>query len=195
MHRKRPTFLTDMGLLMFLAVTASLLGYCQTDEKGKTQRRDSRPRFAYHIPYLLPFLIFLPRARVSLSTPAAAAASKEIRISLSASSNSDEGEGTRENSAVREKERRRLTFMAAGMSSSREFTYSESGLMVAAHIHCRSAFNSARDHSALHPAWRPFVNTPARMIISGTSRASLLTLNPRIVGRWLKVTVFRAKAF
>ncbi|KAL6266369.1 hypothetical protein P5V15_003224 [Pogonomyrmex californicus] len=33
MHRKRPTFLTDMGLLMFLAVTASLLGYCQTDEK------------------------------------------------------------------------------------------------------------------------------------------------------------------
>ncbi|GAB1864441.1 Chondroitin sulfate proteoglycan 4 [Camponotus japonicus] len=33
MHRKRPAFLNDMGLLMFLAVTASLLGYCQTDEK------------------------------------------------------------------------------------------------------------------------------------------------------------------
>ncbi|XP_011875001.1 PREDICTED: chondroitin sulfate proteoglycan 4-like [Vollenhovia emeryi] len=33
MQRKRPAFLTDMGLLMFLAVTASLLGYCQTDEK------------------------------------------------------------------------------------------------------------------------------------------------------------------
>lgn len=41
MHRKELAFLTDMGLLMFLAVTASLLGYCQTDEKGKTQRRDS----------------------------------------------------------------------------------------------------------------------------------------------------------
>lgn len=27
-------FLNDMELLMFLAVTASLLGYCQTDEKG-----------------------------------------------------------------------------------------------------------------------------------------------------------------
>lgn len=28
-------FLNDMGLLMFLALTASLLlGYCQTDEKG-----------------------------------------------------------------------------------------------------------------------------------------------------------------
>ncbi|KMQ96144.1 chondroitin sulfate proteoglycan 4 [Lasius niger] len=33
MHRKRPASLNDMGLLMFLAVTASLLGYCQTDEK------------------------------------------------------------------------------------------------------------------------------------------------------------------
>lgn len=36
--RKRPgrslMFLNDMELLMFLAVTASLLGYCQTDEKG-----------------------------------------------------------------------------------------------------------------------------------------------------------------
>lgn len=28
-------FLNDMGLLMFLALTASLLGYCQTHEKGK----------------------------------------------------------------------------------------------------------------------------------------------------------------
>ncbi|EZA55502.1 Chondroitin sulfate proteoglycan [Ooceraea biroi] len=33
MHGNRPAFLTDMGLLMFLAVTASLLGCCQTDEK------------------------------------------------------------------------------------------------------------------------------------------------------------------
>jgi len=41
-----------MGLLMFLAVTASLLGYCQTDEKGKThENHDSRPSFAYRIPF------------------------------------------------------------------------------------------------------------------------------------------------
>jgi len=84
-----------MGLLMFLAVTASLLGYCQTDEKGKAQSRDSRPPFAYHTPFSSSLSLF-PRARVSLSTTAAKAASKEIRISLSASSNSDEGEGTRE---------------------------------------------------------------------------------------------------
>ncbi|KOC68137.1 Chondroitin sulfate proteoglycan 4, partial [Habropoda laboriosa] len=31
--RRSLMFLNDMGLLMFLAVTASLLGYCQTDEK------------------------------------------------------------------------------------------------------------------------------------------------------------------
>lgn len=99
---------------MFLAVTASLLGYCQTDEKGKTQRRDSRPPFAYHIsPPLsrptspsslsLSSPYSLARAYVSLSTPTAAeAASKEIRISLSASSDS-EGEGTREWRRARER--------------------------------------------------------------------------------------------
>lgn len=43
-----------MGLLMFLAVTASLLGYCQTDEKGKIERRDSRP------PFTMPPLLFPP---------------------------------------------------------------------------------------------------------------------------------------
>jgi len=167
MHRKRPAFLTDMGLLMFLAVTASLLGYCQTDERGKTQRRDSRPPFFFCSPY--PFLSYLSSTRPHLAY-LPPAASKEIRISLSASSNSG---GGRENSAVREKERRRLTFMAAGMSSSREFTYSESGLMVAAHIH-RQALLIVRETSTLHPARRPFVNTPARTIISGAPRVSRL---------------------
>lgn len=167
-----------MGLLMFLAVTASLLGYCQTDEKGKTQRRDSRPRFAYRIPYS-PSLSFSH----ALSTPRLRQQRrKKYGFRFPHRPTRTRVKGC-ENSAVREKERRRLTFMAAGMSSSREFTYSGSGLMVATHIHRRGAFNSARDYSALQPVWRPFVNTPARMIISGTPRASLLTLNPRIVGR------------
>lgn len=169
MHRKRPAFLTDMGLLMFLAVTASLLGYCQTDERGKTQRRDSRPPF-FLLTIPLSLLSLLHASASRLPTPAAEATLKEIRISLSASSNSG---GGRENSAVREKERRRLTFMAAGMSSSREFTYSESGLMVAAHIH-RQALLIVRETSTLHPARRPFVNTPARTIISGAPRESRL---------------------
>ncbi|KAG7201655.1 hypothetical protein KM043_004385 [Ampulex compressa] len=38
-------FLNDMGLLMFLAVTASLLGYCQTDEKGKDDERNTGSAF------------------------------------------------------------------------------------------------------------------------------------------------------
>jgi len=134
MHRKRPTFLTDMGLLMFLAVTASLLGYCQTDEKGKAQSRDSRPPFAYHTPFSSSLSLsphapawsrYLPRLRrqrrkkYGFRFPHRPTRTRVER---------------RENSAVREKERRRLTFMA-GMSSSREFTYSGSGLMVAARIH------------------------------------------------------------
>lgn len=88
---------------MFLAVTASLLGYCQTDEKGKTQRRDSATSLLLTVPLSL-LLVSLPRvSRVSPSIPfllplpatlsnplAAKAASKEIRISLSASSNLDD---------------------------------------------------------------------------------------------------------
>lgn len=135
MHGKRPAFLADMELLMFLAVTASLLGYCQTDEKGKTQHRDSRPLLL--VSPLLPSIL-LPRVfRVSFWT--AKAALKGIRISLSASllgrARAEDEEC--ENSDVREKERWRLTFIAAGMSSSREFTYNGSGLMVAIHTHRR----------------------------------------------------------
>lgn len=125
MHRKGPAFLTDMGLLMFLAVTASLLGYCQTDEKGKTQRRDSTflsllltiPFSPFSLPLSILFIL-LRRQR--------GRALKEIRILLSTSPlGRAEGRRGEEIATGREKERRRLTFMAAGMSSSREFTYSE----------------------------------------------------------------------
>lgn len=136
MHRKRPAFLTDMGLLMFLAVTASLLGYCQTDERGKTQRRDSRPPF-FSLTIPLSLLISLPPLRPSLTTYPRPRRQRRKKYGFRFPHRPTRaGVKGRENSAVREKERRRLTFMAAGgTSSSREFTYSESGLMVAAHIH------------------------------------------------------------
>lgn len=162
MHRKRPAFLTDMGLLMFLAVTASLLGYCQTDEKGKTERRDSRPPFA--IPPSSPPFPYLCRPRPR----------RQRRKKYGFRFPRPPGGGGREageNGAVRGKERRRLTFMAAGMSSSREFTYSGSGLTVTARTHIAGALLIVRETmGALHPARRPFVNTPARAIISGAPR-------------------------
>jgi len=74
-----------------------------------------------------------------------------------------------ENSAVREKERRRLTFMAAGMSTSREFTYSGSGLMVATHVHRQALLIVRETMAALHSARRPFVNTPANDYIDRKS--------------------------
>lgn len=58
-----------MGLLMFLAVTASLLGYCQTDEKGKTQRESRDSTFPSHFP--LACLPFLSLPRRTLFHPAA----------------------------------------------------------------------------------------------------------------------------
>lgn len=158
MHTKGPAFLTDMGLLMFLAVTVSLLGYCQTDEKGK--RRDST------LSACSPFLSPPSRAPSAFSSRRRGRASKEIRILLSASPFGRPAKGGETAAAggwgEGEKERRRLTFMAAGMSSSREFTYSGSGLMVAApppararaRTHSpRGAFNSTRDRCILrkHP--------------------------------------------
>lgn len=110
---------------MFLAVTASLLGYCQTDEKGKTQRSP--------IPLLPHRLILLDSVERNTDFAFRIAPLGRMRVK------------GREDSAMREKERRRLTFIAAGISSSCEFTYSASGLMsscthtyTCAHIHRRA---------------------------------------------------------
>lgn len=153
MHGNSPAFLTDMGLLMFLAVTASLLGYCQTDEKGKTWRRDSRimrpllifPAYLSHsFPPLLPPSppFAFPRA---VSVARARKRREKYGSSLSrGASRSDDADGRRDKAREegfppRARERAaKINFYGrrAGTSSSREFTYGGSrDLMVAARVH------------------------------------------------------------
>lgn len=80
---------------------------------------------------------------------------KEIRILLSTSPlGRAVGRGGEEIATGREKERRRLTFMAAGMSSSREFTYSERAKEKRGRKGERKQFNGRRART--HIATRRF---------------------------------------